>query len=77
MRTIGLRIEHPQELINRIQYGLPCHPNLPPADYSLAYNDSGSGRSAYSFCMCPGGEVILSSKTGTGKSSGHILYELV
>ncbi len=56
--AIGLRVEHPAELINRIQYGLPGHPLLPPAEYALAWNDPESGRGVYSFCMCPGGEVI-------------------
>jgi len=64
--AVGLRVEHPQELINRIQYGLPAHPRLPPADYALTYNDTGSGRSAYSFCMCPGGVVVASSSERDG-----------
>jgi uncharacterized protein len=59
--AVGLRIEHPVELINQIQYGCPKHPKLPTADYRLAWNDPISGRGVYSFCMCPGGEVILSS----------------
>ena len=56
--AMGLRVEHPQELIDRIQYGARRHPNVPAADYSLAYNNTVTGRSAYSFCMCPGGVVI-------------------
>jgi uncharacterized FAD-dependent dehydrogenase len=56
--AMGLRVEHPQELINRIQYGSGMHPNLPAADYAVAWNNSSSGRSAYSFCMCPGGVVV-------------------
>ncbi len=56
--AIGLRVEHPAELINRIQYGLSGHPRLPPADYSLAWNDPETKRGVYSFCMCPGGEVV-------------------
>jgi uncharacterized FAD-dependent dehydrogenase len=59
--AVGLRVEHPQELINRIQYGTPADPRLPAADYALAWNDTVSGRSAYSFCMCPGGVVIGSA----------------
>ncbi|KIH76957.1 hypothetical protein SAMN05660860_00597 [Geoalkalibacter ferrihydriticus] len=63
--AMGVRIEHPAELINRIQYGLPRHPRLPTADYNLSWNDPESGRGIYSFCMCPGGEVIAaSSETG-------------
>jgi uncharacterized protein len=56
--AVGVRVEHPVELINRIQYGLATHPALPAADYSLAWNDPDSGRGVYSFCMCPGGEVV-------------------
>ncbi len=58
--AIGLRVEHPQGLIDRIQYGQP-DPVLPAADYSLTWNNTTSGRSCYSFCMCPGGQVIASS----------------
>ncbi len=64
--AIGLRVEHPQELINRIQYGIPSHPQLPAADYALAYNNTSSGRSAYSFCMCPGGVVVASASEEGG-----------
>jgi uncharacterized FAD-dependent dehydrogenase len=64
--AVGVRIEHPQELINRIQYGVAAHPQLPPADYALAYNNRTSGRSAYSFCMCPGGEVIAAASEEGG-----------
>ncbi|HXC93571.1 MAG TPA: hypothetical protein VN652_06140, partial [Geobacteraceae bacterium] len=61
-----LRVEHPQELINMIQYGRTSDPRLPPADYALAWNNADSGRSAYSFCMCPGGEVIAGSSESGG-----------
>lgn len=59
--AIGFRAEHPQALINRIQYGSAAdHPRLPPADYKLAENLSvdGETRGIYSFCMCPGGIVV-------------------
>lgn len=56
--AMGLRVEHPQDLINRIQYGSQKLSNLPVADYAVAWNNSVSGRSAYSFCMCPGGVVV-------------------
>jgi uncharacterized FAD-dependent dehydrogenase len=55
--AIGLRVEHPQGLIDRIQYGKP-HPALSSADYALTYNNELTKRSCYSFCMCPGGVVI-------------------
>lgn len=53
--SIGVRMEHPQELIDRAQYG--DEKNLPPAEYKLSYKAS-NGRGVYSFCMCPGGEVV-------------------
>lgn len=56
----GFRIEHPAEFINRTQYGSYAE-MLPAADYRLAFNNPETGRGVYSFCMCPGGEVINSS----------------
>jgi len=64
--AVGFRVEHPQEIINRIQYGIASDPRLPAADYSLAWNDTATGRSAYSFCMCPGGIVIGGSSEAGG-----------
>jgi len=58
--AIGLRVEHPQGVIDRIQYGKP-HPALPKADYALTYNNDLTKRSCYSFCMCPGGLMVASS----------------
>jgi uncharacterized FAD-dependent dehydrogenase len=56
--AMGVRVEHPQELIDHSQYGpSQGHPSLAPADYKLVCN-LGPARAAYSFCMCPGGEVI-------------------
>lgn len=56
--AMGVRVEHPQDLIDGSQYGpSKGHPSLPPADYKLTCN-FGVSRAAYSFCMCPGGEVI-------------------
>jgi len=57
----GFRAEHPQPLIDRIQYGMERrHPRLPPADYKLAENPrvGGAARGVFSFCMCPGGVVV-------------------
>ncbi len=56
--SIGVRMEHPQEIIDRAQYG--DERRLPPADYKVSYRAS-NGRGVYSFCMCPGGEVIVCS----------------
>ncbi|HEY5523253.1 MAG TPA: FAD-dependent oxidoreductase [Desulfuromonadaceae bacterium] len=64
--AMGLRVEHPQDLINRIQYGEPKQPNLPAADYAVAWNNSSNGRSAYSFCMCPGGVVVGGASESAG-----------
>lgn len=64
--AVGVRVEHPREWIDRIQYG-DRHPRgVPAADYVLRYNDAESGRGVYSFCMCPGGEVINSSSEPDG-----------
>lgn len=54
---IGVRIEHPQEWINRVQYGASAgHPKLPPAEYHWIAD--GHGTDVFSFCMCPGGEIL-------------------
>lgn len=56
--AMGVRVEHPQDLVDRAQDGpRQGHPSLAPADYKLVCN-LGPARAAYSFCMCPGGEVI-------------------
>ena len=57
--SVGVRIEHLQEMINESQYGTETDLKLPPAEYKLVYHDD--ERTCYSFCMCPGGEVIASS----------------
>ena len=83
--AMGVRIEHPQALVDRAQYGpFAGHPALGAASYKLvAHLDS--GRSAFSFCMCPGGYVVaaasepdgvvtngmsLSNRAGTNANSG-------
>jgi len=58
--SIGVRIEHPQELINNAQFGRAAsHPRLGPADYQL-FCKMGE-RTVYTFCMCPGGLVVASA----------------
>ena len=58
--SIGVRIEHPQQMINHAQYGIAeSHPSLGAADYQL-FQKIG-GRTAYSFCMCPGGLVVAAA----------------
>jgi hypothetical protein len=75
--SIGVRIEHPQEMIDRSQYGTAAgHPKLGAADYSLVFHDKASGRTAYSFCMCPGGMVIgASSEFGGVVVNGMSHYQ--
>lgn len=58
--SVGVRIEHKQELINKSQYSNKTKLRLPPAEYKLAYHGD-DGRSCYTFCMCPGGVVVASS----------------
>lgn len=59
--SIGARIEHPQTSIDRAQYGASAgNPHLPPADYKLSCHLS-NGRGVYTFCMCPGGEVVAAA----------------
>lgn len=56
--SMGVRVQHPQELIDRATYGnYYGHPALPPAYYKLSYRAE-DGRGVYSFCMCPGGEIV-------------------
>ena len=59
--AMGVRVEHPQTMIDRAQYGTAAGlPGLPPADYKLNV-PTPDGRGAYTFCMCPGGQVINAS----------------
>lgn len=59
--AVGVRIEHPQSLVNEAQYGPAAgHPALGAADYKLAVKTA-DGRGVYSFCMCPGGEVVAAA----------------
>ncbi len=59
--AVGVRIEHPQKLIDKAQYGPAAgHPALGAADYKMAVHLR-NGRSVYTFCMCPGGEVVASA----------------
>ncbi|NLN45057.1 MAG: hypothetical protein GX153_00615 [Clostridiaceae bacterium] len=64
--SVGVRIEHPQRWIDQAQYGSAAgHPDLPPAEYKLSCHLA-SGRSVYTFCMCPGGVVVAASSTPDG-----------
>lgn len=73
--AVGLRIQHPQEMIDRSQYGYPCRYSLPPAPYKLA-GKSPDGRGVYSFCMCPGGYVVnASSEPGMTAVNGMSYHD--
>lgn len=66
--SVGARIEHPREWIDKAQYGIFAgHPALGAADYKLACHPP-HGRGAYTFCMCPGGTVVNASS-----EEGHLV----
>ncbi|MBQ3556827.1 MAG: hypothetical protein IJA11_03405 [Oscillospiraceae bacterium] len=62
--AIGVRIEHSQQAISRSQYG-PAWEQLPASDYKLACHLP-NGRSAFSFCVCPGGQVVAAASEQGG-----------
>jgi uncharacterized protein len=73
--AVGLRIEHLQKRINLAQYGPSAgHPALPPAEYKLVARTA-TGRSLYTFCMCPGGYVVAgASQPGQVVTNGMSNY---
>jgi uncharacterized FAD-dependent dehydrogenase len=73
--SIGVRIEHPQSLIDRARFGdFAKHPILGAADYKLVHHCP-NGRSVYSFCMCPGGTVVAAtSEEGRVVTNGMSQY---
>ncbi len=73
--SIGVRIEHPQGWIDKARYGPAAgHPILGPAAYSLSHS-AANGRTAYSFCMCPGGKVVAAtSEAGRVATNGMSQY---
>ena len=62
--ALGVRVEHPQSLINRIQYHGRYQPFMPAAEYSFVTQIEGRG--VFSFCMCPGG-ILVPSSTAPGE----------
>ena len=74
--SVGVRIEHPQRLIDRMLYGKWAgHERLGSAPYKFVAH-CGTGRAAYSFCMCPGGLVVASSsEPGMVVTNGMSSYE--
>ena len=73
--SIGVRIEHPQSIIDCARFGPSAgHPILGAADYKLAHHAT-NGRSVYSFCMCPGGTVVAAaSEQGRLVTNGMSQY---
>lgn len=73
--SVGVRIEHPQAVINRARFGKQAgHPLLGAADYKLVHHCK-NGRSVYSFCMCPGGIVVAAtSEHGCVVTNGMSQY---
>jgi len=73
--SIGVRIEHPQSLIDTARYGEQArHPRLGAADYKLVHH-ARNGRGVYSFCMCPGGTVVAAaSEPGRVVTNGMSQY---
>ena len=73
--SIGVRIEHPQSVIDKARFGSNAgHPILGAADYKLAHH-AANGRSVYSFCMCPGGTVVAAaSEPGRLVTNGMSQY---
>ena len=58
--AVGFRVEHPQKMIDQAMYGEWTGPKLPAAPYKVTSNFP-NGRGVYSFCMCPGGQVMASN----------------
>ncbi|MBR3706937.1 MAG: NAD(FAD)-utilizing dehydrogenase [Firmicutes bacterium] len=72
--SIGLRIEHPQDVIDTAQYGAPARElGLPVADYKLNWRCE-NGRGVYTFCMCPGGRVVIASSQEGGVVTNGMSY---
>ena len=61
--SVGVRIEHPAETINLMRYGVKyrAFPGLGAASYSLSFTNRKTKRHTYTFCMCPGGEIVNAS----------------
>lgn len=72
--AVGVRIEHPQEMINLSQYGAEYPKELPAASYKLTRKVS-DGRGVYSFCMCPGGYVVNASSEERALAVNGMSYQ--
>lgn len=72
--AVGVRVEHPQEMINLSQYGAEYPKELPAASYKLTRKVSGE-RGVYSFCMCPGGYVVNASSEERALAVNGMSYQ--
>ncbi len=72
--AVGVRVEHPQEMINQALYGEAKHPLLGAASYKLTHRAS-TGRGVYSFCMCPGGYVVNASSEEKALAINGMSYQ--
>ena len=72
--AVGLRIEHPQSMINESQYARTELKTLPAADYKLT-KKLDNGRGVYSFCMCPGGYVVNASSENNMTAVNGMSYQ--
>ena len=69
--AMGVRIEHPQTMVDESQYGV-CNPVLPPADYKLVKHLG--NETVYTFCMCPGGYVVAAASEEGGVATNGMSY---
>ncbi len=74
--AVGVRIEHPSEIINLIRYGnkYKDFPEIGAATYSFTHTDRKIGRGVYTFCMCPGGEIVNASSENGGLALNGMSY---
>ncbi|MBQ3437824.1 MAG: NAD(P)/FAD-dependent oxidoreductase, partial [Fusobacterium sp.] len=73
--AIGVRIEHLRKDIDKMQYGKSVsNPNLEAATYNMAYNNRSETRGVFSFCMCPGGEIVNASSEWGGSLVNGMSY---
>ena len=74
--SVGVRVEHPAAAINILRYGAKysAFPGLGAATYSFNHTNRRTGRGAYTFCMCPGGEVINASSEQGGLALNGMSY---
>ncbi|MDR2940179.1 MAG: FAD-dependent monooxygenase [Clostridiales bacterium] len=70
--SVGFRIEHLQKMIDKSQYG-GFYKKLPPAEYKLNTHTS-NGRGVYTFCMCPGGQVVAAASEKGGLVTNGMSY---